>query len=270
MILFPNAKINIGLYVTEKRPDGFHNLESAFFPTNWTDILEITPQASFEFSSSGLPISGSVENNLCYKAYQLLKEAYQIPGVHIHLHKIIPMGAGLGGGSSDAAFTLMGLRDLFELPLSNKDLIPYAQKLGSDCAFFLLNTPAFGTGKGDELSPIECSIQDKWMVLIYPKIAISTQEAYANIRVSPAKNHLPEALKRPISEWKSSIHNDFEDSVFPKYPILKEIKEELYALGAIYASMSGSGSTLFGIFDKEIELPEKWKGYVIKNVELRM
>jgi 4-diphosphocytidyl-2-C-methyl-D-erythritol kinase len=264
MILFPNAKINIGLYVTEKRPDGFHNLESAFFPTNWTDILEITPQDSFEFSSSGLAISGNVENNLCYRAYQLLREAYQIPGVHIHLHKIIPMGAGLGGGSSDAAFTLMGLRDLFDLPLSNQDLIPFAQKLGSDCAFFLKNSPAFGKGKGDELSPIDCSIKDKFLVLIYPKIAISTQEAYANIRVSPAKNYLPDALKKPISEWKSTIQNDFEDSVFPKYPILKEIKEELYALGAIYASMSGSGSTLFGIFENEIEIPEKWKTYDVR------
>jgi len=266
MILFPNAKINLGLYVTEKRADGFHNLESVFFPINWTDILEITPQDSFEFSSSGLAISGDVKNNLCYRAYQILQNDFQIPGVHIHLHKIIPMGAGLGGGSSDAAFTLMGLRDLFGLPLTNADLIPYAKKLGSDCSFFLLNSPAFGIGKGDELSPIECTIKDPFFVLVYPKIGISTQEAYANICVSPAKNYLPDALKRPVSEWKSIIHNDFEDSVFPKHPILKEIKEELYALGAIYASMSGSGSTLFGIFDQEIEIPEKWKNYDVRCV----
>ncbi|MHA8067499.1 4-(cytidine 5'-diphospho)-2-C-methyl-D-erythritol kinase [Aquirufa sp. ROCK2-A2] len=263
MILFPNAKINIGLYVTEKRADGFHNLETTFFPTNWTDILEITPEDSFEFSSSGLTIAGKIEDNLCFKAYQLLQKAYHIAPVHIHLHKIIPMGAGLGGGSSDAAYTLMGLRDLFELPLSNANLIPFAQQLGSDCAFFLMNSPAFGTGKGDELSPIECSLEGKFMLLVYPKIAISTQEAYANIRVRPAKNHLPDILKLPISEWKANIHNDFEDSVFPKYPLLKEIKEELYALGAVYAAMSGSGSTLFGIFDREIEVPEKWKNYLM-------
>lgn len=264
MIVFPNAKINIGLYVTEKRADGFHNLESAFFPTNWTDILEITPQETFEFSASGLPISGNIESNLCYRAYQLLKEAYHIPGVHIHLHKIIPMGAGLGGGSSDAAFTLMALRDLFELPLSNTELIPYAQKLGSDCAFFLFNTPSFGVGKGDELSPIDCSIDNKFWVFVYPKMGISTQEAYANIRPKPAKNHLPDALKRPISEWKNTIHNDFEESVFPKYPLLKEIKEELYDLGAIYASMSGSGSTLFGIFEHPIEIPGKWNSFDVR------
>jgi 4-diphosphocytidyl-2-C-methyl-D-erythritol kinase len=264
MILFPNAKINIGLYVTEKRPDGFHNLESAFFPVNWTDILEITPQETFEFSSSGLAISGKIENNLCYKAYELLRKAFQIPGVHIHLHKIIPMGAGLGGGSSDAAYTLMGLRDIFELPLSNADLIPFANQLGSDCAFFLMNSPAFGVGKGDELSPIDCKIENKFVVLIYPKIGISTQEAYSNIQPTPAKNHLPEVLKKPISEWKFLVHNDFEDSVFPKYSMLKEIKEELYSLGAIYASMSGSGSTIFGIFEHPIEIPEKWTSYDVK------
>jgi 4-diphosphocytidyl-2-C-methyl-D-erythritol kinase len=268
MILFPNAKINIGLYVTEKRPDGFHNLESAFFPINWNDILEITPQDQFEFSSSGLPIFGKMEDNLCYRAYQLLAQDHSIPGVHIHLHKIIPMGAGLGGGSSDAAFTLMGLRDLFELPLSNADLVPYAQQLGSDCAFFLMNSPAFGVGKGDELTVLNSTIQAKYIVLVYPKIAISTQEAYANISVSPAKNHLPDVLKKPIKEWKSLVHNDFENSVFPKYPVLKEIKEELYQLGAVYAAMSGSGSTLFGLFNQPIEYPANWKDYLVKSCEI--
>lgn len=268
MILFPNAKINIGLYVTEKRPDGFHNLESAFFPINWNDILEITPQDKFEFSSSGLSISGKMEDNLCYRAYQLLAQEHSIPGVHIHLHKIIPMGAGLGGGSSDAAFTLMGLRDLFELPLSNADLVPYAQQLGSDCAFFLLNSPAFGVGKGDELTVLNNNIQAKYIVLVYPKMAISTQEAYANISVSPAKNHLPDVLKKPIEEWKSLVHNDFEDSVFPKYPVLKDIKEDLYQLGAVYAAMSGSGSTLFGLFNQTIEHPTHWKDYLVKSCEI--
>jgi 4-diphosphocytidyl-2-C-methyl-D-erythritol kinase len=265
MILFPNAKINIGLYVTGKRTDGFHNLESAFFPIDWTDILEITPQEKFEFSSSGLPISGKMEDNLCYRAYQLLQKAHQIKGVHIHLHKIIPMGAGLGGGSSDAAFTLIGLRDLFDLPLTNTDLIPFAQQLGSDCAFFLLNSPAFGVGKGDELTVLNNPIQAKYMVLVYPKIAISTQEAYAHINASPAKNHLPNVLNKPLEEWKTLIHNDFEDSVFPKYPILKDIKEELYQLGAVYAAMSGSGSTLFGLFNLPIEHPASWKDYLVKT-----
>jgi 4-diphosphocytidyl-2-C-methyl-D-erythritol kinase len=178
------------------------------------------------------------------------------------------MGAGLGGGSSDAAYTLMGLRDLFNLSLTNTDLIPFAQKLGSDCAFFLLNSPAYGVGKGDELVALNRTIQAKHMVLVYPKIAISTQEAYANISVSPAKNHLPDVLNKPIKEWKSLVHNDFEDSVFPKYPVLKDIKEELYQLGAVYAAMSGSGSTLFGLFNHPIEHPENWKDYLVKSCEL--
>ena len=261
MVLFPHAKINVGLYITKKRKDGFHDLETCFFPVPWTDVLEITPADGFGFSSSGLVISGAIEDNLCYKAYELLRKDHKMPPVHIHLHKIIPMGAGLGGGSSDAAFTLMGLRDLFQLPLTNEDLQPYAAKLGSDCAFFLSNQAAFGKGKGDQLSPIDASLKGKFLVLLYPAVGISTAQAYAG--VTPAK--APVDLRKAIlkNDWKETISNDFEKSIFPAHPFLASLKEEMYTLGASYAAMSGSGSTIFGIFDKKIDPPAGWADYTV-------
>jgi 4-diphosphocytidyl-2-C-methyl-D-erythritol kinase len=261
MILFPNAKINLGLYITEKRTDGFHNLTSCFYPVPWSDILEISPSDKFEFSTTGLSISGALENNLCYRAFMLLKDAYAIPAVHIHLHKVIPMGAGLGGGSSDAAYTLMGLRDLFQLPLSNDDLLPFAQNLGSDCAFFLTKQAQIGTKKGDVLHPFELNLTGKFLVMIYPNFGISTQEAYAGIKPKKALKNWEKKLQMPLETWKETISNDFEKSLFPSYPQLAEIKDELYALGATYAAMSGSGSTIFGIFEQEIKQPESWKAF---------
>ena len=261
MILFPHAKINIGLFITKKRKDGFHDLETCFFPVPWTDILEITPAEEFSFSSSGLEISGTIENNLCYRAYELLQKDHSFPPVHIHLHKIIPMGAGLGGGSSDAAFTLMGLRDLFQLPLTNEDLQPYAAKLGSDCAFFLSNQAAFGKGKGDVLSPINASLKQKFLVLLYPAVGISTAEAYAGVTPEKAPVDLRKAILK--ADWKEAISNDFEKSIFPQHPLLASLKEEMYSLGASYAAMSGSGSTIFGIFDKKIDPPVGWADYTV-------
>lgn len=261
MVLFPHAKINIGLYITKKRKDGFHDLETCFFPVPWTDILEITPSEEFGFSSSGLEISGAIESNLCYRAYELLRQDHAYPPVHIHLHKIIPMGAGLGGGSSDAAFTLMGLRDLFQLPLTNDDLQPYAAKLGSDCAFFLSKQAAFGKGKGDVLSPINASLQGKFLVLLYPAVGISTAEAYAGVKPEKAPVDLRIAILK--ENWKETISNDFEKSIFPQHPLLASLKEEMYSLGASYAAMSGSGSTIFGIFDKKIDPPAGWADYTV-------
>lgn len=265
MILFPPAKINIGLYVTEKRADGFHNLESAFFHIPWTDILEITPSDTFEFISGGIPIPGNSDQNLCVKAFSLLKDTYQIPNVTIELHKILPMGAGLGGGSSDAAYTLIGLRDLFNLPLSNQQLIPFAQQIGSDCAFFLTDLPQFGTGKGDELQPINVSLKGYFGLLVYPNVGISTKEAYAGISPQKVPHYLPDVLKQDIQTWKDLIQNDFEKSIFPHYPLLKEIKGKLYQMGAIYASMSGSGSTLYGIFSSPPDdNPFTQQGFITK------
>ena len=268
MILFPPAKINIGLYITEKRNDGFHNLESAFFHVPWTDILEITPSSDFEFVSTGIPIPGNPTQNLCVKAFRLLQDAFKIPNACIHLHKILPMGAGLGGGSADAAYTLIGLRDVFNLPISNQELIPFAQQLGSDCAFFLMDKPQFGTGKGDEMVEIHTSLQGHYGLFVYPNVGISTQEAYAGVHPKKAPNHLPEALQMPIESWKNTITNDFEDRIFPQYPLLKKIKETLYEMGAVYAAMSGSGSTLFGIFNhKPADELFQNQGFITKVVE---
>ncbi len=263
MVLFPHAKINIGLHILAKRPDGFHELELCFFAIPWTDILEITRSEQFLFTTSGLHIAGDAADNLCFKAFQLLKNDFDISPVHIHLHKIIPMGAGLGGGSSDAAFTLIGLRDLFELPLTNDELNPYANKLGSDCAFFLTDKAQFGQGKGDQLNPINTSLQGKFLLLIYPNFGISTQQAYAGVRPKPSSIYLPRQISEPISTWKSMIHNDFEESIFPTFPALANLKSQLYHLGAEYASMSGSGSTVFGIFDKEVDPLGAWADYTI-------
>ncbi len=261
MILFPHAKINIGLYITEKRPDGFHNLSSCFYPVPWSDMLELSPSETFGFSTTGLAISGAWEDNLCYRAFQLLQKAYHIAPVHIHLHKVIPMGAGLGGGSADAAFTLIGLRDMFQLPLSNEDLIPFAQQLGSDCAFFLTNQAQMGTEKGDVLHPIDLNLSGKFLVMVYPNFGISTKEAYAGVKPKKAKKNWEKQLGKPLETWKETISNDFEKSLFPSYPTLVTIKDELYAMGAQYAAMSGSGSTLYGIFEKETKLPASWESY---------
>ncbi|MFL0162109.1 4-(cytidine 5'-diphospho)-2-C-methyl-D-erythritol kinase [Aquirufa salirivi] len=261
MVLFPNAKINIGLQIIAKRPDGFHELETCFFHIPWTDILEISPSSQVEFSSSGLPISGEVQNNLCLRAYYALAKDFQVPAVHLHVHKIIPMGAGLGGGSADAAFTLMGLRDLFNLPLTNEQLVPYAQQLGSDCSFFLFQQAQLGKGKGDKLSPIACSLQGHHVILIYPNFGISTQEAYSQVKPKPAKIDLAQSIQKPLEVWKDLISNDFEQSLFPKYPILAQIKQDLYDQGALYAAMSGSGSTIIGIFNKEVDLAERWANF---------
>ncbi len=261
MILFPNAKINLGLYITKKRPDGFHDLETCFIHVPWSDVLEITESEQFGFTSSGLNIEGPIAKNLCFRAYEALKADHNFPPVHIHLHKVIPMGAGLGGGSSDASFTLKGLRDLFKLPLTNDQLIPYAAKIGSDCAFFITEKAQIGTGRGEILQPIDLNLSGKYLVLIYPNFGISTQEAFAGIKPKKAPIKISKAITQAPETWKETLSNDFEESLFPKYPLLAQIKTELYELGAIYAAMSGSGSTLFGLFDQEIEIPASWKSY---------
>lgn len=255
MILYPNAKINIGLYITEKRQDGFHNIESCFFPINWQDILEITPaETKSSFSSSGIIIPGRSKDNICLNAFELIKKEFTIPEVNIHLHKQIPIGAGLGGGSSDGAFMLKGLNELFNLNLSNEELKNFARQLGSDCAFFIDNKPVFASGKGDELEDIVDSLKGYYIYLIYPDIHISTAEAYANIKAKMPSINLKEVISKTPESWKDIIDNDFEYSVFPNYSDLELIKNNLYKMGAHYASMSGSGSTIYGIFDKKPSL----------------
>lgn len=254
MITFPNAKINLGLYITEKRKDGYHNLQSCFVPLAWQDALEILPAEEFSLSLTGLEVAGTLQQNLCYKAYQLLSEEYPICPVSIFLHKVIPMGAGLGGGSADGAFVLKMLNQLFDLQLNTQELCLYANKLGSDCAFFIENTPKFCYEKGDKMRNIALQqLRNKYIVAVYPNFAISTQEAYAGISPKPIDFDLPQRIENSsIYTWKDWLLNDFEEHLFLRYPVLSEIKKGLYEQGAIYAAMSGSGSTIFGIFESEI------------------
>lgn len=252
MVLFPNAKINIGLNVTEKRNDGFHNIESIFYPVfELYDVLEIVKCEELKFTSTGIEIPGSKKDNLCLKAYQLLKQDFNISPVHIYLLKVIPIGAGLGGGSADAAFTLKGLNDLFDLKLTDEQLISYAQKLGSDCAFFIKNKPVYAFNKGDEFGDIELDLLTFEIKIEYPNIHIGTAEAYAGIQPKePVKNIKSLIAEVPIENWKETIKNDFEESIFPNHPEIKELKEKMYKNGAVYASMTGSGSAVYGVFER--------------------
>lgn len=272
MITFPNAKINLGLSITEKRPDGYHNLETVFYPVALEDALEVvsspqtgsSPQVSsslqteekFRLYQHGMEIAGNPADNLVAKAYLLLEREFQLPPVDIHLYKHIPSGAGLGGGSADAAFMLKLLNEYFHLGLTRERLEAYAATLGADCAFFINNAPTFAEGIGNVFSPVSLSLKDYGIVIVKPDVFVSTREAFANIRPHQSEYKVKEMVQRPIREWREKLINDFEASVFPQYPVIGEIKEELYRLGAVYASMSGSGSSVFGIFKAGQELPE--------------
>lgn len=251
MVVFPNAKINIGLQIVEKRKDGFHNIESIFYPVfELYDVLEIIESKELTFTSSGINIPGNLEDNLCLKAYQLLKKDYDLPPVHIHLLKVIPIGAGLGGGSSDAAFTLKLLNEKFELQLSDEDLINYARKLGSDCAFFIKNKPVYAHHKGDEFECVDLDLSDYNIKVEYPNIHIGTAEAYAGVVPKISKYDLRKLSVDDIKNWKMYVKNDFEDSIFPNHSTIEKLKEKFYSNRALYASMTGSGSAVFGIFSK--------------------
>ena len=260
MITFPNAKINLGLNIVEKRPDGYHNLETVFYPVPLEDALEVNilheGNEKFRLHQAGLEIEGEVENNLVVKAYKLLDEKFNLPPVDIHLFKHIPSGAGLGGGSSDAAYMLKLLNEKFNLALTDETLEEYAAKLGADCAFFIRNAPTYAEGIGNLFSPISLSLKGYQIVLVKPDIFVSTREAFSNIHPHRPKYPVREAIQRPVQEWKDTLINDFEASVFPQHPVIGEIKEELYHQGAIYASMSGSGSSVFGLFTPGFVLPE--------------
>jgi 4-diphosphocytidyl-2-C-methyl-D-erythritol kinase len=254
MILFPPAKINLGLHILFKRNDGYHELESVMYPIPFTDILEILPSEKFEFKQTGLTIDGDINNNLCVKAYQLMNEIYNIPPVYIHLRKIIPMGGGLGGGSSDGSFILTALNTLFYLNISVSKLEELASQLGSDCPFFIQHTPQITKGRGEILNPITLNLEGYYLKLINIGVHVGTKEAYNGAKFSTSSKSVSEIITQPISTWKNELVNDFETTVFAIYPELQVVKKELYEEGAIYASMTGSGSTLFGIFEKE---PEK-------------
>ena len=247
--------------ILQKRSDGFHNVETLLYPVGIHDILEImkSNNGKFRFHTSGLDISGDRKHNLVIRAYELLKSKYKLPPVHIHLHKVIPMGGGLGGGSSDAAYALKMINDLFCLQLDGKILEGYARQLGSDCAFFIKNEPAMATGKGDELSAVQLSLSGFYLIIVKPEIHISTPAAYGWITPNPKGSSLLNILKKPIPDWKNEFHNDFEYAVFNHHPIIAQIKNKLYDEGAVYASLTGSGAAVYGLFKKDfsssIEFP---------------
>ncbi len=255
MVIFPNAKINIGLHIIEKRNDGYHNIETCFVPIGWSDALEIVDSNTDTFVSTGLSIEGESSNNLCIRALQELRKDFDIPSIAIHLHKIIPMGAGLGGGSSDAAFMLKLLNTKFSLQLSNEKLAIYARKLGSDCAFFIENQTMYATKKGDIFSPISIQLSGYEALIVYPNVHVNTATAYAQVQPRKAATDLKQAITAPINTWKATIFNDFEKSVCYRFPIIADIKQKMYDSGAVYAAMSGSGSAVFGIFEKSIAKP---------------
>jgi 4-diphosphocytidyl-2-C-methyl-D-erythritol kinase len=249
MILFPNAKINLGLHVLDKRSDGFHEIESCMYPIPLCDILEIIPAQKFSFVQTGISFPPSAEKNLCEKAYDLLSQNFNVPPVYIHLRKQIPSGAGLGGGSSDAAFVLKGLNELFSLNLSNETLEALSAELGSDCPFFIANVPSIVRGRGEILSPFNLDLKGTFLVLINPDIHVSTKDAYAIVNPKKAANKLEEVLSYNRNEWKSSLVNDFQVPIAQNHPVISETIDFLYQNGAKYAAMSGSGSTVFGLFD---------------------
>ncbi|MEM9896384.1 MAG: 4-(cytidine 5'-diphospho)-2-C-methyl-D-erythritol kinase [Bacteroidota bacterium] len=261
MITFPNAKINLGLNILSKREDGYHNIESCFYPIPWYDSLEVIEAASFAFRSYGLNIPGDSSTNLCVKAYELLKQNHDIPPVEIHLLKNIPMGAGLGGGSANGAFTLKMLNSLFGLQISDLELEAYALQLGSDCPFFIKNKSAIAKGRGEILDLIKLDLSGYYLAIHNPGIHISTKEAYAGVSPKKIDKSVPELIKAPIDQWTEFLKNDFEASIFPNHPKIMQLKQEMYDNGALYASMTGSGSTVFGIFQEEPLV--KWKSFLL-------
>lgn len=272
MICFPNAKINLGLHIVSRRPDGYHNLETVFYPIGLKDALEIIPMGAetisaateeYRFFQTGIHIRGIADDNLAVKALKLLRDGKEIPPIDIHLLKKIPSGAGLGGGSSDAAFMLKLLNDTFSLDCSDDELMHAAAQLGADCPFFIKNKPAFATGTGNELEEINLDLSNYFFVLVKPDISVPTKEAYSMITPGKPENSLGEIVRQPVSLWKEWMKNDFETPVFRKHPEIRDIKHQLYDLGAVYASMSGSGSSVFGFFTEEPDLNDSFPHHFI-------
>lgn len=270
MIVFPNAKINLGLQITEKLANGYHAINTCFYPIPVHDALEFVEAKKTAFASSGIEIPGDAKSNLVLKAYQLLKKDFNLPNINIHLLKSIPIGAGLGGGSADAAFMLKALNEYYQLFLDDSFLETYAEQLGSDCPFFISNEPAYATGTGIELTPFNLDLSGLWVVLINPGIHVATADAYAGVSPKPAQHDIREILQtKDFSLWKKVLINDFEESVFSKAPQIKEIKSALYVQGAAYAAMSGSGSSVFGVFEAEPQLDlSKWSNYFHRVFQL--
>lgn len=267
MVIFPRAKINVGLNIIRKRDDGYHDIETMFLPVNLCDALEFVPSSNYsavdELTLSGLMTGGETADNLVLKAVKILRTRAPFPTLKIHLHKAIPAGSGLGGGSSDASSMLVGINKYFSLGLTCEELADLALELGSDCPVFISGTPVLASGRGEIFERAPAIPAGLKVVIIHEAIHISTSEAYRNCKPHIPSVRLSELARRPISEWKETIKNDFEDYAFSMFPVLGEIKKSLYNAGAVYSSMSGSGSAIYGLFTGEPKLPQKIKGKII-------
>ncbi|OLY93019.1 4-diphosphocytidyl-2-C-methyl-D-erythritol kinase [Cnuella takakiae] len=251
MVFFPNCKINLGLHIKDKRPDGFHNLETIFLPVQLTDALEIIQSGvgQCHLTVTGITIDAHAEDNICVKAYRLLQQRFpQLPGIQAHLHKVIPSGAGLGGGSADGAFMLLLLNRKFNLGLTETELVTLALQLGSDCPFFILNKPCYATGRGEQMKPIALNLSGYDLVLVNPRIHVATGWAFGQLQQGRQHPNLEEIIALPVEEWKDRLLNDFEAPVFAAHPEIAAIQQQLYTAGASYAAMSGTGSTVYGLF----------------------
>lgn len=253
MVSFPNCKINLGLQILRKRPDGFHDLQTVFYPIPLTDALEIiqTDEKKTTLSLSGLSIDAKEEDNISIKAYQILKKDFSnLPAIKLHLHKVIPSGAGLGGGSADGAFTLLLLNQKFNLGLTEEQLINYALQLGSDCPFFIKNKPCFAKGRGEDMEAIDLDLSSYKIALVNPRIHVATGWAFSQLTPNDQRPSLKNIIQQPVEIWKEQLINDFEPAIFKQYPEIEKIKTSLYEQGAVYASMTGTGSTVFAFFKK--------------------
>lgn len=263
MVTFPNAKINIGLNILSRRTDGYHNLETIFYPVKVKDVLEVIEAPKLKFESSGIEIPGNANENLCLSAYQLLKADFDIPPVYIHLHKNIPIGAGLGGGSADAAFFIKLMNDKFNLGLNDEKMENYCRKLGADCAFFIQNKPLFAYDKGDFFEPIEIDLSSYFIVLVMPPVHVSTGEAYRSVKPQLPKLSLKDLVKLPIESWQGKINNDFEPHILNSHPQIRGVKRAMLEAGALFTLMSGSGASVFGIFKDPVILDRLPKDHLI-------
>jgi 4-diphosphocytidyl-2-C-methyl-D-erythritol kinase len=274
MICFPNAKINIGLRILEKREDGYHNIESVFYPVGWSDVLEAIPREGFgkiELYLSGIPVPGRTDDdNLCVKLYKLLLKEYKLPSLKVWLHKTIPIGAGLGGGSSDAAHFMKMLNELCKLDLSTETMKGYVASLGSDCVFFIDTKPVIAYERGEVTKEIDLNLSKYFIALVYPETPISTPYAYSLITPKECSDSLNDIISsNEISTWKNCIINDFEEPLFRKFPVIAKVKDGLYKAGAIYSAMTGSGSAVYGIFNKKIDIVSMFPLYKTWSGELK-
>ena len=271
MITLPKAKINLGLKVIRKRPDGFHDIETLMYPIGLSDILEIVPayDQKFDFSNTGIQIGGDPQNNLCVKAYHLMKHRYSLPEVKIHLHKVIPTGAGLGGGSSDASHVLKLMQRIFSIKMCNNELHEMAAMLGSDCSFFIHGKPAFSQGRGEILTPVDLSLAGYHLLLVTPPVTVSTSYAYRKVPPSGEKLPVIDYYNQRVERWGPLLTNDFEGVIMDEYPVVGLLHNRLEEMGASFVSMSGSGPSVYGLFKDEPQLqPGDFNGMFVWQEEL--